>query len=123
MKVRKWLIIPAIFGSLGYYTINNYVFAADTSWLHGTWWYADAKGNIIEGKDKDGMLFQPNGTVDLIYGSGKPYLHCAYTAQVADEVQVKCEVRGKSKEMTFRVNKEHSKIANVDDKDGGGYVR
>lgn len=96
---------------------------AETSWIHGTWWYADAGGNVLEGDDKDGMVFRSDGTVDLVDQSGTPYLNCVYSNGVPWELSVKCLVRGEVRELLFRIGKDRDKLANTRDTDGGAYVR
>ena len=123
MKAIKIIIILAVIGGAGYYVVNNYLLPTQAKWLHGTWWYADKAGNVIQGKDKDGMVFYPDGTVELVYGNGKPYLNCVYTTVVENEVRVECEVRGKTTELAFAIENNGAKLANLEDKDGGGYIR
>lgn len=123
MKIIKFMVILAIVGGAGYYGVKKYLLPADASWVHGTWWYANSSGQIITGSDKDGMLFRPDGTVDLVDGSRSRYLSCVYTDLVDREIRVKCEVRGKAKELVFLIKDNHSKLANVDDPDDGYYVK
>lgn len=123
MKAIKVLIFLAVIGVTGYFAFNKYFLPTQATWLHGNWWYSDAQGNIVEGQDKDGMVFHPNGAVDLVYGSGKAWANCVYTTLVDREVRVKCEIRGKPQELIFIIRNDRTRLASVDDKEGGGYVR
>ena len=96
---------------------------ADDSWIHGIWWYADADGLVFEGDDKDGMVFKPDGSVDLVDEFRRPYLNCVYSNGIPWELSVKCVVRGEVKELTFRVGDDRDKLSAMADPDGGGYVR
>lgn len=88
-------------------------------WIIGTWWYADASGEIVEGDDKDGMVFSSDGSVKLVDGTGEPYLTCRYVT--GTDVRVNCEIRGQLRLMTFRIDGARSRLANVEDEDEGYY--
>ncbi len=94
---------------------------SDSDWLLGTWWYAEATGEILEGDDKDGLRFSADGSVDLIDGSGEAYLSCSYTA--GDRLLVNCEIRGKPRQLVFRIDGNRTRLANVEDEDEGYYRR
>lgn len=94
---------------------------ADNDWLLGTWWYAESSGEILEGDDKDGMRFAADGSVDLIDGAGEAYLSCSYTT--GDRLLVNCEIRGKPRQLVFRVDADRTRLANVEDEDEGYYRR
>ena len=96
---------------------------ADNSWLHGTGWYADSAGRIVEGEDKDGMHFEAGGTVYLIYGSGKPYLRCRYATVTAAQLNLDCTVRGEPRRLKFVIDPSRTQLANVEDTDNGFYTR
>ena len=95
----------------------------DNAWLLGTWWYADSSGRIVEGEDKDGLRFRSNGTVDLVYGSGKAYLSCTYTDGFAGKLRIDCIVRDQPRALIFLVDAERTRLANVEDIDKGFYRR
>jgi hypothetical protein len=123
MKLIKFVIFMAVIVGAGYYGVTNYLLPGSATWVHGTWWYANSSGEIITGKDKDGMVFKPNGTVDLVDGSRKPYLSCVYTDVVEGEIGVECKVRGEVKEFVFQVRDNRSKLASTEDPDHGFYVK
>lgn len=103
-----------MFGSLSVAQTGN-------DWLLGTWWYAAADGEIVQGEEKDGMRFAADGSVDLIDGSGEAYLSCRYT--LGDRLLVDCEIRGKPRRLTFRIDGDRTRLANVEDDDDGHYRR
>lgn len=123
MKALKNIIILAAILLGGYYIALKYLLPVDEQWLHGTWSYANSNGQIVTGKNKDGMHFHANGTVDLIDGKSKPYLHCVYTALVDKEVRMQCTVRGKQREMIFIIGQNKNSLANIDDPDKGAYIK
>ena len=97
--------------------------AADYDWLYGTWWYAHADGQILEGEDRDGMVFKPDGTVDLVDENAKPWLSCTYSFRTAIQINLDCLVRGKPRQVKFLLNEDRTRIANVEDTDNGFYRR
>lgn len=97
--------------------------AADDGWIYGTWWYAHADGQYLEGPDKDGMVFRRDGTVDLVDENAKPWLTCTWELRTAVQVNLDCQVRGKSRQLRFLINEDRSQIANVEDTDNGFYRR
>ncbi|MDJ0711672.1 MAG: hypothetical protein QNJ14_14875 [Woeseiaceae bacterium] len=101
---------------------SNSAVASD-DWIYGTWWYADSSGRIVEGKDKDGMRFASDGTVDLIYGSGKTYLTCRYAVVTDAQLNVDCIVRGEERRLKFVIDSDQQRLAAVEDKDNGFYRR
>jgi len=123
MKVIRTLVVLTVLGGAGYYVAKNYLLPTKETWLHGTWWLADAQGKIIEGKGKDGMVFHPNGTIDLVRGSGEPYFSCVYTTVVKGQVHVECVVRGEKKELVFQIENNRSRLARLNNDDGAGYIR
>lgn len=114
MKRTVLLVSVFVFGSLA-------TAQAENDWLLGTWWYADADGEIVEGDDKDGMRFSADGSVDMIDGSGEAYLSCSYSA--SDRLLVNCEIRGKPRQLVFRIDGDRTRLANVEDEDEGYYRR
>lgn len=96
---------------------------ADNDWVYGTWWYAHANGQILEGDDKDGMIFRRDGTVDLIDENAKTWLTCHYRFQTAIQINLDCTVRGESRQLRFLVNADRSRLAGVEDTDNGFYRR
>jgi len=96
---------------------------AENDWVYGTWWYAHASGDLMEGDDKDGMVFKPDGTVDLVDENAKPWLTCTYEFRTAIQINLDCLVRGKSRQLKFLINEDRSRIANVEDTDNGFYRR
>ena len=96
---------------------------AAEDWIHGTWWYADSSGRVIEGEDKDGMRFAQEGTVDLIYGSGNAYLTCKYALVTEAQLDLDCIVNGKKRRLRFVIDPSHRQLANVEDTDNGFYRR
>ena len=123
MRLTKVLVILGIVLGSGYFLVTRFLLPTQETWVHGTWWYADSAGKVIEGPDKDGMLFHPNGTVDLIHGSRAAYLHCVYTAVVTGEINMKCKVRGQNREMIFVIGPDKKSLASVEDYDGGAYIK
>ena len=97
--------------------------AADIEWLYGTWWYANSDGQLLEGEDKDGMVFKRDGTVDLIDENAKPWLTCTYVFRTAIQINLDCLYRGKSRQLRFLINEDRTRIANVEDTDNGFYRR
>ncbi len=96
---------------------------ASNDWILGTWWYADSSGRIIEGEDKDGMRFARDGSVTLVYGSGKAYLTCQYSIPTNAELIVDCIVRGEKRRLAFVIDPDRKQLANVEDRDKGFYMR
>ena len=97
---------------------------AENDWLHdGTWWYADSAGQIVEGDQKDGMVFRRDGTVDLVYGNGKVWLNCGYTFRTEIQINLNCIVRGEARKVMLVVSEDRTRIANVEDVDDGFYRR
>ena len=96
---------------------------ADTQWLYGTWWYAHADGQFLEGEDRDGMVFKRDGTVDLVDENARTWLTCTWELRTAIQINLDCQVRGKSRQMRFLINEDRSQIANVEDTDNGFYRR
>jgi hypothetical protein len=123
MRLMKSVAVLAVVCGVGYYGITKYFLPGDAYWVHGTWWYADSSGRIVTGKDKDGMVFGPDGSVDLVDGSRNRYLGCVYTDLVDREIRVKCEMKGKTRELIFLINDDNTQLANVDDPDSGFYVK
>lgn len=97
--------------------------AVDNDWLIGTWWYANSTGRVIEDEDKDGMVFDRDGSVALVYGSGNPYLRCEYRTPGDADLLVECRVREQTKTFKFAINRDRTRLSNVDDSDRGFYVR
>ena len=97
--------------------------AAGEEWLYGTWWYAHADGQFLEGDDKDGMVFMADGTVDLVDENAKPWLSCTYYLRTAFQLNLNCLYRGKPRQLKFLVNEDRTQIANVEDTDKGFYRR
>ena len=97
--------------------------AADNAWVYGTWWYAHADGSFMEGEDRDGMVFKPDGTVDLVDENAKPWLTCRYAFRTAIQINLECQFRGKFRELRFLINENRTQIANVEDTDNGFYKR
>jgi len=95
----------------------------DETWLHGTWWYATADGDILEGKDKDGMVLKPDGTVDLVNESGQPYLRCTYIYSSNKVLRVDCIVSGQRRALRFLVDATRTRLSGVEDPDKGFYTR
>ena len=96
---------------------------ASDDWLYGTWWYADSTGRVVEGEDKDGMRFAPDGIVNLIYGSGNAYLSCQYSVVTDAQLNVDCIVRGKKRRLKFVIDTSRNLLANIEDTDNGFYTR
>lgn len=97
---------------------------ADQSWLIGdTWWYAHSDGQILEGEDKDGMVFKSNGNVDLVNEVGKAYLTCSYTDRVPGQIRITCIVRGELRRLGFIINADKTHLAGIEDTDHGFYTR
>lgn len=92
-------------------------------WLYGTWWYAHADGQYLEGEDKDGMVFKADGTVDLVDENAQPWLSCTYQLRTASQLRLECVYRGKSRQLKFLINEDRTQIANVEDTDHGFYRR
>lgn len=97
--------------------------AADNNWLYGTWWYASADGQYLEGDDKDGMVFKPDGTVDLVDENAKPWLTCSYHFRTAIQINLDCVWRERPRQLRFLINEDRTQIANVEDTDNGFYRR
>ena len=97
--------------------------AKDSRWLLGTWWYADSSNLIVEGEDKDGMQFRSDGSVDLIYGSGKAYLSCTYTDRFTGKIRIDCIVRNEPRALIFVISPDRTRLARVGDVDKGFYRR
>jgi len=96
---------------------------AANDWILGAWWYAHSNGEIMEGDDKDGMVFKADGTVDLVDENAKPWLNCTYSFPTAIQINLDCLVRGKPRQLKFLINEDRTQIANVEDTDNGSYRR
>ena len=110
--ILGWLATPSV--AMG---------SDDSRWLLGTWWYANSAGQIIEGKDKDGMLFRSDGTVDLIDESANPYLNCTFTDRFPGKIRIDCIVRNEPRALIFVIAADRTRLARVGDVDKGFYRR
>lgn len=118
------LTVVASFAFIATLSANATAPDADRSWLYGdTWWYAHSDGQILEGKDKDGMVFKSNGNVYLVNELGKAYLTCSYSDRVAGQIRIRCIVRGEPRELGFIINADKTRLAGIEDTDHGFYTR
>lgn len=116
--IKSMVVIAGIcvIGGIGGYALLR-MLPPKPDWLYGRWWY-DAPPS----EPQDSLLFMPKGRVDFLSENGKLVHRCRYTTLVENQVTVRCNEKGKVRNIVLRY-RENNGTRDLSDKNGKIYFK